>query len=156
PRSVDNVRLPRGPSADARPLEPAVGGRVRDRLRSEHHLVAAQPGHRARVLLVPDRPHDLVVLPGEGDIRLDPGARRVDVQGRVDGGVARGLARAEALEPDLLETEPVQVVRLRRLETGARRPGRRLLHALRHEDLARRGSIVRGAVVLLPYDPRNR
>src|SRR5439155_5905768 len=76
---------------------------------------------------------------------------------RVDRGVARRrLARVEAPEPNLLEAEPVQVVRGRRLEIGAWRPGRLLLHGLRHEDLAGRVGIIGGAVVLLPYDPGNR
>src|SRR5438876_11809059 len=101
-RAVEDVRLPRSAVSDSGPLEPAVGGRVGDRLRGEHHLVAAQTRHRTGALLVPDRPHDLVVLPGEGNVRLDPDARRVDVQGRVDRGVARRrLAWREALEPDL-------------------------------------------------------
>src|SRR5206468_12476806 len=69
-RAVEDVRLARGPISDGDPLEPAFGGCVGDRLRGEHHLVAAQTRHRTGALLVPDRPHDLVVLPGKGDILL--------------------------------------------------------------------------------------
>src|SRR5439155_213547 len=100
-RIIEDVR-PRGAAADRDPLEAAVRARVRDRLGGEDHLVAAEPRDLGLPFLVPDRPDDLVVLPGEGDVGLDAGARRVDVQARVHRVVRRRrLRRGEALEPAL-------------------------------------------------------
>ena len=112
-----------------------------DRLGGEDALVL--DAELTLVDLVPDCPRHGVRRAGEGDVRLDPVARRVDVQ--------RGLGASgqrRALDPDLLPAEAADGVAAGGLcAARAGRPGARL-DRLDNEDLLLRRPL------LLPHDPR--
>src|SRR4029450_9678735 len=100
------------------PVEAAVGVRVLDDLGREDLLVVA-PADVARILLVPEGPRDGVARAREGDVRLDPGAAGIVVQGRVAGG-RRAAVLGQAVEAHLLPAEVRDARVRRRLEAGAR------------------------------------
>ena len=81
---------------------PFAATAVVDPLGGEHHLVGVQSVQAGRPGLIPDHPWHRIVGAGEGDVRLDPVACRVDILARVGATGARpgdpGLLPAEAAD----------------------------------------------------------